>query len=191
MQSQYGEGPEVDISPFVSSWRKGILKRQPYEMAANSSHPSAFFALEAAGIPTVLVLVSRGRTLPQWMQRLPIVGSGFRALAEATPGIAHDGPLIAQCMGIQVASFMLDSRTLWIMLCALRLPVPPAQVFASFMLSTLARTLGPVPGGLGIFEAASVATLKLIGVPIAAGLATTLLFRVRGRTERYAVKPAP
>jgi len=160
-------------------------------MAANSSYPSAFFALEAAGIPTVLVLVSRGRTLPQWMQRLPIVGSGFRALAEATPGIAHDGPLIAQCMGIQVASFMLDSRTLWIMLCALRLPVPPAQVFASFMLSTLARTLGPVPGGLGIFEAASVATLKLIGVPIAAGLATTLLFRVRGRTERYAVKPAP
>jgi len=45
------------------------------------------------------------------------------------------------------------------------------------MLSTLARTLGPVPGGLGIFEAASVATLKLMGVPIAAGLAATLLFR--------------
>jgi Mg2+-importing ATPase len=63
------------------------------------------------------------------------------------------------------------------MLCALGLSVHPAQVFASFMLSTLARTLGPVPGGLGIFDAASVATLKLMGVPIAAGLAATLLFR--------------
>jgi len=41
MQSQYGEGPEVEKSPFVSGWRKGVLKRQPYEMAANSSYPSA------------------------------------------------------------------------------------------------------------------------------------------------------
>ena len=80
-------------------------------------------------------------------------------------------------MGLQVAIFLLDAGTLWIMLYALGLSVHPALVFASFMLSTLARTLGPVPGGLGIFEAASVATLKLMGVPIAAGLAATLLFR--------------
>lgn len=45
------------------------------------------------------------------------------------------------------------------------------------MLASLARTLGPVPGGLGVFEAASVTALKLNGVPIAAGLAATLLFR--------------
>jgi len=45
------------------------------------------------------------------------------------------------------------------------------------MLSTLARTLGVVPGGLGVFEGVSVATLKLIGVPVATGLAATLLFR--------------
>ena len=139
--------------------------------------PAAIFAPVAAGIPTVLSLVSHGRTLPQWIQRLPIVGSGLRALAEATPGIAHDSSLIARCMGLQGAIFLLDAGTLWSMLCALGLSVHPAQVFASFMLSTLARTLGPVPGGLGIFDAASVATLKLMGVPIAAGLAATLLFR--------------
>ena len=62
------------------------------------------------------------------------------------------------------------------MLWALGISVLPAQVFASFMLSSR-RPLGPVPGGLGIFEAASVATLKLMGVPIDAGLAATLLFR--------------
>jgi len=139
--------------------------------------PAAIFAPVAAGIPTVLSLMSHGRTLPQWIQRLPIVGSGLRALAEATPGIAHDSSLIARCMGLQGAIFLLDAGTLWSMLCALGLSVHPAQVFASFMLSTLARTLGPVPGGLGIFDAASVATLKLMGVPIAAGLAATLLFR--------------
>ena len=139
--------------------------------------PAAIFAPMAAGIPAALVLVSRGRTLPRWLQRLPIVGSGLRALAEATPGTAHDGSLIARCIGLQVAIFLLDAGTLWIMLYALGVSVHPAQVFASFMLSTLARTLGPVPGGLGVFEAASVATLKLMGVPITAGLAATLLFR--------------
>jgi uncharacterized protein (TIRG00374 family) len=139
--------------------------------------PAVIFAPVAAGISAALVLVSRGRRLPHWIRRLPIVGSGLRTLAKATPGIAHDGSLISRCMGLQVAVFLLDAGTLWIMLRAIGLSVHPAQVFASFMLSTLARTLGPVPGGLGIFEAASVATLKLMGVPIAAGLAATLLFR--------------
>ena len=139
--------------------------------------PAAIFAPVAAGIPVTLVLMSRGRKLPRWIQRLPIVGPALRALSEATPGLAHDGWLIARCMGLQVAIFLLDAGTLWIMLRALGRSVHPAQVFASFMLSTLARTLGPVPGGLGVFEAASVATLRLMGVPIAPGLAATLLFR--------------
>jgi uncharacterized protein (TIRG00374 family) len=139
--------------------------------------PAAIFIPVAAGIPVVLILMSRGRTLPRWIQRLPVVGSGLRALTEATPGIAHDGWLIARCVALQIAIFLLDAGTLWIMLRALGLSVHPAQVFASFMMSTLARTLGPVPGGLGIFEAASVASLKLVGVPVAAGLAATLLFR--------------
>ena len=139
--------------------------------------PMVIFAPIAAGIPTALVLVSRGRRLPRWIRRLPIVGSGLRALAEATPGLAHDAWLITRCMGLQAAILLLDAATLWAMLSALGFSVDPASVFASFVLSTLARTLGPVPGGLGIFEAASVATLNLMGVPISAGLASTLLFR--------------
>jgi Mg2+-importing ATPase len=79
-------------------------------------------------------------------------------------------------MGLQLTIVALDAGTLWIMLWALGLEVNPAPVFASFMLSTLARTLGVVPG-LGVFEAVSVATLKLIGVQVTAALAATLLFR--------------
>ena len=45
------------------------------------------------------------------------------------------------------------------------------------MISTLLRTVGIVPGGLGTFEAASVLTLRVIGVPLATALAATLLFR--------------
>ena len=128
-------------------------------------------------MPTTVLLVSRGRALPRWITRLPFIKRVLGALVEATPGVAHDVPLIARSAGLQLAIFALDAATLWVMLLALGLAVAPAPVFASFMLSTLARTLGPIPGGLGVFEAASVATLNLMGVPVAPGLAATLLFR--------------
>ena len=139
--------------------------------------PAGIFAPLAAAVPLTLLWLSRGRTLPGWLERLPFIRPALRALREATPAIAHDGSLIARCTGFQFAILAFDAGTLWIMLMALGLAVNPAPVFASFMLSTLARTLGVVPGGLGVFEAVSVATLKLIGVPVAAGLAATLLFR--------------
>jgi len=140
--------------------------------------PAGIFAPLAAAVPIALLWVSRGRTLPGWLERLPLIRPALRALGEATPTIAHDVAVITKCTGFQLAIIALDAGTLWVMLLALGLAVNPALVFASFMLSTLARTLGVVPGGLGVFEAVSVTTLKLIGVPVAAGLAATLLFRV-------------
>ena len=54
---------------------------------------------------------------------------------------------------------------------------PVAGVFASFMIASLARTVSIVPAGLGIFEGVGVLTLHQLGVPIAAALSATLLFR--------------
>ena len=139
--------------------------------------PAGIFVPLAAAVPLTLLWVSRGRTLPGWLERLPFIRTALQALGEATPAIAHNVSLITRCMGLQLAIIAFDAGTLWIMLRALGLMVHPAPVFASFMLSTLARTLGMVPGGLGVFEAVSVATLKLIGVPVVAGLSATLLFR--------------
>jgi uncharacterized membrane protein YbhN (UPF0104 family) len=139
--------------------------------------PAGIFAPLAVAVPMALLWVSRSRTLPGWLERLPFIRPALQALGDATPAIAHDISLIIRCTGLQLAILAFDAGTLWIMLWALGLSVNPAPVFASFMLSTLARTLGIVPGGLGVFEAVSVATLKLIGVSVAAGLAATLLFR--------------
>lgn len=140
--------------------------------------PVGIFAPLAGAVLMGLLWVTRGRALPSWLKRLPFIRPVLQALGEAMPAIAHNVSLITRCTGLQIAILLLDAGTLWIMLWALGFEVNPAPVFASFMLSTLARTLGVVPGGLGVFEAVSVATLKLIGVPVAAGLAATLLFRV-------------
>lgn len=78
----------------------------------------------------------------------------------------------------QVAIFLCDAVTVWALVRALGVDPAIEPVFASFMLSTLFRSLGVLPGGLGSFEAASIVTLKLAGVPTAIALSATLLFRV-------------
>ena len=44
-------------------------------------------------------------------------------------------------------------------------------------MASMAATLGPIPLGLGTFEAACVGMLSLLGVAIEAALAATLLLR--------------
>jgi Mg2+-importing ATPase len=50
-------------------------------------------------------------------------------------------------------------------------------VFVSFMIASLLRTMGIVPGGLGTFEATSVLMLRMVGIDVAVALSATLLFR--------------
>ena len=76
-----------------------------------------------------------------------------------------------------MAIFLLDTMTMWFLILALGTVASPTAVFASFMTSSLLRTVGFLPGGLGTFEATSVFTLKVSGVPIAVALGATLIFR--------------
>jgi uncharacterized membrane protein YbhN (UPF0104 family) len=81
-------------------------------------------------------------------------------------------------MLLQLAVFLLDTATLAVVLAAIgsdgaHLP----GVFASFMIASVAATVGPTPLGLGTFESVSVATLALVGVRLEAALAATLLLR--------------
>ena len=139
--------------------------------------PAVIFGILAAAVPAALLWVNRNRRLPGWVKRLPFLKPVIGALAEATPAIVGDASLTTRCTALHLALYVLDSGTLWVMLRALGFEIDPTPVFASFMLSTLAQTLGVTPGGIGVFEAVSTAALKLIGVPITAGLEATLLFR--------------
>ena len=79
---------------------------------------------------------------------------------------------------LQLAVFLLDAATLAVVLAAIgsdgtNLP----GVFASFMIASVAATVGPTPLGLGTFETVCVATLALVGVRLEAALTATLLLR--------------
>jgi Mg2+-importing ATPase len=65
----------------------------------------------------------------------------------------------------------------WILIVALGERASVTGVFAAFMIASLVRTMGIVPGGLGTFEVTSVLMLRMVGVDVAAALSATLLFR--------------
>jgi len=133
-------------------------------------------ALCVVGFLTALTTSAR-RFLPSRLLGLRWIAPFVTAVAEADPRLVRRSDLIAVSFGHQLAIFLLDAATVWAMLRGIGISLHPVPVFASFMLASLARSLGVLPGGIGTFEAASVATLRLAGAPLAGALTATLLFR--------------
>jgi P-type Mg2+ transporter len=139
---------------------------------------SVLFVVASLGaIAAFLALAGPARRRPR-LTRIPLLGQAMRLLGEADPRLARSGRLIFWTALYQLAIVLLDAATLWVLVRSLGERASPAGVFASFMISSLLRTIGLLPGDLGIFEAASVVTLKLAGVSIPVALSATLLFRV-------------
>ena len=126
-----------------------------------------------------LVLWLPGRTRPRAVERrsLRLFGSLRGVFAEASPSLVRHPRVLVGATACQVGVFALDATTLWVLVQAVGGAVSFPGVFASHMGASLARTLGVVPGGLGVFEAASVAGLTAAGLGAPEALAATLLFR--------------
>lgn len=136
-----------------------------------------FVVISATLATTALALSGRKRSGPEWLNRIPGLGKVLSLIREADPTLARGLPLLCKSGLLQLSIILLDAATVWILILSLGQVASPTGVFASFVISTLLRTVGIVPGGLGVFEAASVVTLKLAGVAVPVALAATLLFR--------------
>lgn len=80
-------------------------------------------------------------------------------------------------IGLQLFIFFLDFLTLWSMIKAIGEHPEIGPIFTSYMVAFVARTVGFVPGGIGIFEAVAIAGLHKAGLSVAGSLAATLLYR--------------
>jgi Mg2+-importing ATPase len=137
------------------------------------------FAAAAVWLAGLLVR-SAGRRPGATMQalaRFRVLHAGLNVLRDADPELVRDPRLLCIAGGNQMSIALLDAATVWVLIRGLGATASPDGVFASFMFSTLFRTLGVLPGGLGTFEAMSVVTLRMAGVPIPVALSATLLFR--------------
>lgn len=137
------------------------------------------FVAVGLGITWLVLTLARNRP-GRPLSRLRRFGPAAKILDwvdEARPASTQQPRVQLQAFACHVAIFLLDAATLWVAARSLGASPGMEAVFASFMVSTLFRTLGVMPGGLGTFETASVMTLKSIGLPLSVGLSATLLFR--------------
>lgn len=139
---------------------------------------SLTFSLFGMGLSTLVLALSGHRhRLPGWLTRWRPVRSVIDFVEHADARLTRSPRLLLQATVFQLAIIVGDALTVWVLIRSLGVQGSVPGVFTSFMLSSLFRTLGVVPGGLGTFEAASVFTLHMAGVPVAVGLAATILFR--------------
>jgi len=137
------------------------------------------FCLVAVATPAgALWLQRRGKKeLPKLLLRIPGLTSLLRAFGNAPGDLIRNHSLVIIMTLLHGSVFLLDSATLWVMLNAVGQRVSFWVAYPSFALASIVATIGPIPLGLGTFEAACVAMLRILGIPIEAALAATLLLR--------------
>lgn len=138
---------------------------------------AAFFLVSTLIPLGLLALRKIGRREVHWLDRIPAIASLLEATAQAPLILARSPILLLEMTGLSLAVIVLDTATLWVMLQALHLHTALALVFPAFVLAMMVTTIGPIPLGLGSFEATCVTMLTLHGVPIEGALTATLLLR--------------
>lgn len=140
---------------------------------------SVVFFVFAIGLSAMVLALSGhgGHALPRPLARFRPLQMTLDFIRAADPRLTHSAPVLAEACGCQLAIVLCDGSTLWVLIRSLGAAGAPSAVFASFMISSLLRTIGITPGGLGTFEAASVVTLRMVGVKLSVALTATLLFR--------------
>lgn len=98
-------------------------------------------------------------------------------IKRADPTVLRSPRILAKITGAQSATLILDALTLWAAIESFGGHQTPFALFPAFMVASAVKTFGFVPGGLGVFEAASTAAMTTAGVPPALALSGTLLFR--------------
>jgi uncharacterized membrane protein YbhN (UPF0104 family) len=137
------------------------------------------FALVAVGIPAGALWLQgvARREVPGLLLRVPGLGKLMEAIAIAPRGLMRNPLLLVATTLCHGLVFVLDAATLWVMLQVVGNPASLWIVFPSFVLASMVTTVGPIPLGLGTFEVTCVSMLGVLGVPIEAALAATLLLR--------------
>lgn len=140
---------------------------------------AALFLLFSLGLSAAVLALSgqRHERLAGTLGSVPGLRTTFDFLAGADARLVRSPRVLANALGLQAAIVLLDAATMWTLIRALGVTASASDVFASFMIASLFRTMGIIPGGLGTFEATSVLMLRMVGVDIAVALSATLLFR--------------
>jgi len=155
-----------------------ILLRVEHELQRWMLALALAFAMVAIAIPAAMLWVRSEAALTRLARLLPArLAEQFAKFAEVPDAMVRNWRLLVRSTLLNFLIFALDAGTLWAALVAVGDRGHAAAVLPSFVLASMATTIGPVPLGLGTFEAVCTGTLVASGTPIHAALAATLILR--------------
>ncbi len=139
---------------------------------------TAFGAVVVA-IPAAIYWMSRHpwEHPPRWLERLSPLKSLLDALGDRPSPVLRDRLFLAEGTALQLIVITLDAGTLSAVLAAIGSPTAFTAVFASFAVASVVATLSLLPSGVGSFDAALIAMLRVFGVPVEGGLGAAVLLR--------------
>lgn len=137
------------------------------------------FLVVALAIPACILWFHqrRRKKLPRLLTRWSKARDFFELIREVPGKLIGDPQLIGWLTLLNGLVFLCDAATMQACIHALGVHAKLSAGYIAFMMASIAVILGPIPMGLGSFEAVSTAMLRLFGVPFEAALSATLLFR--------------
>lgn len=153
-----------------------ILFRQPNAFILVSC---LLFIAFCIAVPYGLIKIAGKDTpkKPGWLVRNHVVQNALSIMKDADPKLVRNRRLQVVAAFYQLMTFIIDATTLWVLIRSLGAFAPPIDLYASYMVSNVVRTVSFVPGGLGTFEGALLLLLRRTRIPVSVGLAAALLFR--------------
>jgi len=138
------------------------------------------FLAVAITIPSLALWLRRrgSRPLPKSIERFAVIKALLETVAKAPTDLLRDRKLLVRVALCNALIFLADAATLWVCLRALGVNAGGDTAFIAVIMAQIVVTLGPIPLGLGSFEATSTAMLRLLGVPLEAAFAATMLLRL-------------
>jgi uncharacterized membrane protein YbhN (UPF0104 family) len=138
----------------------------------------AFAVAAAAILSTILYFLKhKDRQLPSWADRFRPLFGAHQAAKHMSSSRVLSWSLLIRTSAFNVGIFVLDSATLWAMMNVAGAPIGIPTAFVAIVIAFIAGTVSFLPGGIGGFETGAVTVLTILGSPIEAALAGTLLFR--------------
>ncbi len=152
-----------------------------YHQTINSWTIALFtiFWIIAVGVPASALWIRHlgSKKLPPLLLRIPDLSKLLSAFIDAPKELLKEPILVIVATLLHGSVFVFDVATLWVALQVVGVHCSLWAITPAFMLASMVATIGPVPLGLGTFEVTCVSMLGVLGVPVEAALAATLILR--------------
>ncbi|MEO1136485.1 MAG: lysylphosphatidylglycerol synthase transmembrane domain-containing protein, partial [Pseudomonadota bacterium] len=163
------------LASIISLFALSTADAAPPALAASISVFAAIFLFLA--VAASLFFIYKPSVTPAWIAKRRWTAKASEFIGAAARDIGQKPALFSQATLLQFTVRMLDGLTLYLAFQAIGVDASLLGCFFAVVIASAAATIGPIPMGLGTFEAGMIAALRVFGAGLEDALTATLIYR--------------